>query len=395
MKNVIHFICDILSKMGVTDGNLEFLTAIVSASLTLIVAWGIYMLLSRVVGRYLTRLVEYTEVKWDDVVFNPRVLQGAWQLLLSHMLYATLPACFAAYEGMEMFLHGLCKIIVVISWVVLIVRVLSALFELLSSVDRFAENSFKGICQLFQLLTICGGIIIIVSIMIGRDPVFVLSGLGAIAAVLMLVFQDTILGFVAGIQLTANDMLRPGDWITAPKSNANGIVIDVNLTTVKVQNFDMTIVTIPPYTLVRDSFQNWRGMRDSGGRRIMRSFNIDMTCIRHATPDEIERFSAEPWWNPEYAPGGVAVNLTLFRRYLTWFIKNQPETNTGMTAMVRELQPTPEGLPIEIYLFSREKEWTLYETIQADLLDRILATVDRFGLRVFQRLGSLEPTQRR
>lgn len=385
METFVDYISSLLTDWNVGVTHVKWLTTLVSFTVVAIVSWGIYKLLSRVVNRYVIRLVEFTEVKWDDVIFNPKVLDAIWQLMLTMLLYKLLPDCFKAYPSMESFIHGFCKILVVLGWVQLIVRILRALFNLFSSLDRFAENSFNGICQLFQLLTICGGIIIIVSILIGRDPVFVLSGLGAVAAVLMLVFQDTIMGFVAGIQMTANDMLKPGDWIAAPKYNINGTVLEVNLTTVKVQNFDMTIVTVPPYALVKDSFQNWRGMFDAGGRRIMRSFNIDMTTIRPASADELEKFAAEEWWQPEFAASGKPINLTLFRHYLKWYISGIPSLNREMTYMVRELQPTPEGVPVEVYFFTKETTWVVYEGIQAEAVDQMLAATGHFGLKLFQR----------
>ncbi len=387
MDELIKLVSDQLTEWGVGSTQIRLLTTISSVILTLALCWMLFELLNRVIGKYVSRLVAYTEVKWDDVVFNPRVLKGIWQVITATIISATLPDCFLHYQNIQSFVEGLCRIIVVISWVVLIVRAIRAFFDLFSTVDRFSANSFNGISQLFQLLTICGGIIVIVSILIGRDPLFVLSGLGAMAAVLMLVFQDTILGFAAGIQLSANNMLRPGDWITAPKSNANGTVLEVNLTTVKIQNFDMTIVTIPPSTLVKDSFQNWRGMRESGGRRVMRSFSVDMTSVRFCTATEIDAFSKQPWWQPSFMPkeGEKAVNLTLFRRYLEWYIGNLPTLNTDMTRMIRELQPTPEGLPIEVYFFTREQKWENYEMVQAAMLDHSHAVVNRFGLVIFQR----------
>lgn len=390
MGELIFKLSDLLADWGVGSSQIRATSTLVGVALTLFLAWTIYWVLSRFVDKYVIRIVRYTNVEWDDVVFNPSVLNAVWQLALSLVLYALLPKCFIYYPDSVSGVQGFCKILVVLGWVRVITRTLSSLFELMSSMDRFAENSFKGLCQLFQLLVICGGIIIIISILIGRDPLFVLSGLGAVAAVLMLVFQDTILGFVAGLQLTLNDMLRPGDWITAPHANANGTVLEVSLTTVKIQNFDMTIVTIPPYTLVRDSFQNWRGMQDSGGRRIMRSFNIDLMSVTFATPEQLKDYAKEPWWNDSFADlnGKHPVNLTLLRNYISWYISTIPTLNPEMTWMVRELQPTPEGLPIEIYFFTRQQEWVNYEMVQAETMDHILAIIDHFGLKVYQRAGS-------
>ena len=196
--------------------------------------------------------------------------------------------------------------------------------------------------------------------------------------------RDTILGLVAGVQLSANDMLRPGDWITMPKYGANGYVIEVSLTTVKVQNFDKTITTIPPYALVSDSFQNWRGMWESGGRRIKRALNIDLNTVRFCTPEEVAEFVSAGWLSEEEAAQKV-VNLHVFRNYALDYIRSHPNINHELLQMVRQLQPTPEGLPIEIYCFTQSTVWPEHEATQAELFDHLIASVPQFGLRVFQR----------
>jgi miniconductance mechanosensitive channel len=212
----------------------------------------------------------------------------------------------------------------------------------------------------------------------------ILTGLGASAAILMLVFKDTIMGLVAGVQLSANNMLRPGDWITMPKYGADGTVIEVTLTTVKVQNWDNTITTIPPYALVSDSFQNWRGMRESGGRRIKRSLNIDMTTVHFCTPQQLKNFEKRGWLEGFERTGKEEVNLHVFRHYLERYLRHHPRVNTSLTLMVRQLQPTPQGLPIELYFFSANKDWIPYERLQAEVFDHVLAVLPQFGLKVFQ-----------
>ena len=225
-----------------------------------------------------------------------------------------------------------------------------------------------------------------VATLLDQDATTILAGLGASAAVLMLIFKDSILGLVAGVQLSANDMLRPGDWITMPKYGANGEVMEVSLTIVKVRNFDKTITTIPPYALVSDSFQNWRGMWDAGGRRIMRSINIDLHSIRFCTDEEKNAFVAAGWLDKEKA-GEQIVNLWVFRMYVTNYLKNHPEVEKSLMTMVRQLQPTPEGLPLEIYCFTNTTVWPEYERIQAAIFDHVIAIVPQFGLRIFQRLA--------
>lgn len=362
------------------------LTTVIVIALALTLSWIIYRVLDLYIGKIVLRFVEYTTVKWDDVVFNPKVLHSIWRFVLTILLTQTVPDAMSLYPAMVSPMRALCQILMVMAVTMIIIRLISAVYELTLENDRFKTHSLKGVFQMIQLIFFIIATIVVISIIIGRDPVYILSGLGAAAAVIMLVFQDTILGLVAGIQLSANDMLRPGDWICAPKCNANGVVKEVTLTTVKVQNFDMTIITIPPYTLVKDSFQNWRGMWDSKGRRIMRSINIDMSTVRRLGEDWTERFGDQPWFTPELRSklGERPVNLTLLRSYLQWRILQVPTCRTDMTSMVRELQPTPEGMPVEIYFFTSNIEWVAYEQIQADLIDDILAAVTDFGLRVFQ-----------
>ncbi len=211
-----------------------------------------------------------------------------------------------------------------------------------------------------------------------------LTGLGAGTAILMLVFQDTIKGFVAGVQLITNDMLRPGDWITMQKYGADGDVVDVTLTSVKVRNWDKTITTIPPYALINDSFQNWRGMFDTGGRRVKRSINIDMNTVRFCTEDELARFKEQTWMEGFQGTGAEEVNLYIFRHYVEYYLRHHPKVNSDMTLLVRQLQPTAEGLPIELYFFSADTAWANYERIQGEVFDHIIAILHTFGLKAFQ-----------
>jgi miniconductance mechanosensitive channel len=248
----------------------------------------------------------------------------------------------------------------------------------------------KGFYQMMKLIVICVGTIIIISTLIDKDPVKILTGLGASAAILTLVFKDTIMGLVAGVQLTANDMLRPGDWITMPKYGADGSVLEVTLTTVKVQNWDKTISTIPPYALVNDSFQNWRGMRESGGRRVKRSINIDMHTVRFCTAEELAYFKQQPWMEGFEETGKEEVNLYIFRHYVMYYLTHHPKVNQDMIMLVRQLQPTAQGMPIELYFFSANTAWVKYEALQAEVFDHVLAVVHQFGLKVFQSPSGLD-----
>lgn len=261
---------------------------------------------------------------------------------------------------------------------------LSALYDLSSHQDRLKNHPIKGIYQMLKIVVICVALIIVVSILINKNPGYILTALGASAAVLMLVFKDTIMGLVAGVQLSANDMLRPGDWISMPKYGADGDVEEVTLTTVKVRNWDKTITTIPPYALVSDSFQNWRGMQESGGRRVKRSVYIDMRSISFCTDEQMAEFERRGWLEGVEREDKFVVNLHVFRNYLEDYLQHHPRVNSGMTIMVRQLQPTAQGLPLELYFFSDGTEWVPYEHLQSEILEHVFAVMPTFGLRVFQ-----------
>jgi miniconductance mechanosensitive channel len=254
----------------------------------------------------------------------------------------------------------------------------------------------QGIAQLLKLLTFIVFSILIISTTLGKSPALLLSGLGALTAVLLLVFKDAILGFVASIQIAVNNMLNVGDWIEMPKYGADGDVIEIALTTVKVRNWDNTITTIPTYALISDSFKNWRGMQQSGGRRIKRAINIDINTIRFIKQDELEQLQQRRRLQRFFQQQGVidllaaedVTNITLLRFYIQWTLRQHPSINQHMTLMVRQLQPTEVGLPIEIYCFSADKNWLNYEAIQADIFDKLFAILPVFDLAAFQRIGS-------
>ena len=259
-----------------------------------------------------------------------------------------------------------------------------------------------------QVVLFSVGVILLISILINESPSTIFTGIGASAAILMLVFKDTILGFVAGIQLSANDMLRVDDWISMPKYGADGTVIEITLNTVKVKNFDNTISTIPPYALISESFQNWRGMRESPGRRIKRSINLDMNSVKFCTPEMLEKYrkisllagyiddtenklqtynQTNQIDNTILVNGRRQTNLGVFRAYLQRYLESLPEVNKEMICMVRHLQPTEKGIPMELYFFSSIKDWVIYETIQADVFDHVLAVIPEFDLQIFQELS--------
>ena len=303
---------------------------------------------------------------------------------------------------------NIAQAFIVLSVAMAIVKALTYVNEVYERLPTARNRPIKGYLQVLKILVLCGAVIILISVLIDESPLLLLSGLGAITAVLLLVFKDTILSLVASVQLTTNDMLRVGDWITMPSMDADGDVIDISLHTVKVQNFDKTITTIPTHRLVSDAFQNWRGMSEAGGRRIKRSISIDQNSVRFLSEEEavdLRKFKmlkeylaakrdeiAE--WNARELAGDDApvnarrlTNIGTLRAYISAYLQWHPQIGKHFTLMVRQLPPGPQGLPLEIYCFADTTAWVEYEGIQADIFDHLIAILPEFGLRVFQ-----EPT---
>ncbi|GCB36609.1 mechanosensitive ion channel family protein [Bacteroides faecalis] len=369
-------------------------------------------LLSNVICRHIilravAKLVKRTKATWDDVVFDHKVMIHISRMVAPILIYIAIPIAFPehAQSGLLDFLRRICLIYIIAVFLRFISVFLAAIYHVYSEREQFKDRPLKGLLQTAQVTIFFIGAIVIVSILINKSPTVLLTGLGASAAILMLVFRDTILGFVSGIQLSANNMLKVGDWIAMPKYGADGTVIEVTLNTVKVRNWDNTITTIPPYLLVSDSFQNWQGMRESGGRRVKRSINIDMSSVRFCTPEMLAKYrkiqllkdyidkteEVVEIYNKEHhidnsilVNGRRQTNLGVFRAYLNSYLKSLPTINQELTCMVRQLQPTETGIPLELYFFSAIKDWVPYEEVQADVFDHVLAIIPEFGLRVFQ-----------
>ncbi|MCB9018220.1 MAG: mechanosensitive ion channel [Prevotellaceae bacterium] len=396
---------ELLKYIGIKPNMADSLDRIVILVLIALVA-----ILADVVCRFLLvgvigHIVRRTENKWDDLLLDHKLLNRLALIVPAVIIYVLVPLAFTDETSWLVWTRRCCAVYIV----GVVVRFLSGVIDLLSEISnmtqKFRNHSLKGVFQILQVLLYFVGLIIVVSIIIGRSPATLLAGLGASAAILMLVFKDTIVGFVSGMQLSANNMLKVGDWITAPKSNANGVVIDVSLNTVKVRNFDNTIITIPPYNLVSDSFQNWRGMQESGGRRVMRSINIDMNSVRFCSQEMLDKYRKihllasyideteqrlKTYNEQQSLDDSVLVNglrqtnLGVFRAYLERYIASLPTTNTKMLHMVRQLQPDEKGIPIELYFFSYEKKWEDYERVICDVFDHVLAIVPEFDLYVYQ-----------
>ena len=358
----------------------------------------------KIILRVVAKLVKQTKATWDDIVFNHKVMVNVSRMVAPILIYIAIPIAFPEHADSDLldFLRRLCLIYIIAVFLRFISALFTAVYQVYSEREQYRDKPLKGLLQTAQVILFFIGAIIIISILINQSPMVLLTGLGASAAILMLVFKDSIMGFVSGIQLSANNMLKVGDWITMPKYGADGTVIEVTLNTVKVRNFDNTITTIPPYLLISE---NWQGMQESGGRRVKRSINIDMTSVRFCTPEMLEKYrkiqllanyvdeteKVVEEYNKEHdidnsvlVNGRRQTNLGVFRAYLTNYLRSLPTVNQDMTCMVRQLQPTETGIPLELYFFSANKVWVAYEGIQADVFDHVLAIIPEFGLRVFQ-----------
>ena len=352
----------------------------------LILSFVLTKLFRHVLVPLVQKITARTRVKWDDYIFNERMMMAFSRTIPPIVWYIFLPTVFDEGTMVLAILLKACLVYMVVASIMLINTFLNTLYEISNEHEVLRNRPLKGVYQMISLLAIAVGIIIIVSILIDKDATRILAGLGASAAVLMLIFKDSLLGLVAGIQLTVNDMLHPGDWITMNKYGANGYVTEVPLTTVKVQNFDKTITTIPAYALVSDSFQNWRGMHESGGRRIKRYINIDITTVHFCSEEELRSLASKGLYSADKMDDSDGVvNLYVFRRYALDYICNRKDINQDFMRMVRVLQPTSEGLPVEIYCFTSNTEWLVYESIQGAIFDHLIAMLPAFGLRAFQR----------
>ena len=390
METINNELMSWLYQWGVADGVALWM---VRAILVLAIVLIIYVFDKICRGIFIPsvrKVTAKTQTTWDDYLLSDKVLNNVCHLIPAVVFYVLIPLAFDSASQMLDLILKCCNIYITVVIVKLVCAFLTSLYAISTEHEKLKNHSMKGFYQMLKLVVICIGAIIIISELIGKDPIAILTGLGAGTAILMLVFQDTIKGLVAGIQLTANDMVRPGDWITMPKYGADGDVIEVTLTTVKVRNWDKTITTVPPYALVNDSFQNWRGMFDIGGRRVKRSINIDMNTVRFCTEEEMAYFKQQPWMEGFEATGKEEVNLYLFRHYMDYYLRHHPKVNQDMIMLVRQLQPTNHGLPIELYFFSANTMWVKYESLQAEVFDHVLAIVHQFGLKVFQSPSGLD-----
>lgn len=386
MDQITKYIEELLAYTTLSGGWLSFVTMFALCAVTALVAWLVYMLCIKVVTPLLVRITKHTDMIWDDYLLNPQVLHSACHVVPAIVVWQMLPPLFIANHVIQTLASKATAIYITITVMRLAITFIGSfkLFDSEKDHRTAAQQYFHSFCGVLKIVVLFLGVIVIVAIVIDRSPLTLLAGLGATSAVLMLVFKDSITGLVAGIRLTSNNMVSKGDWITVDKLGANGVVEDITLSTVKVRNFDNTIVTLPPQKLIEDSFQNWQGMQQSGGRRVTRMIYIDFHSIGIADDNLKQRLVERKLINKADMHTNV-VNLTLFRNYIEWWISNNKEVNTDLTFMVRQLQPTNTGLPIEVYFFLKNKEWKTYEHNLAEIMERIYAFAPEFGLKIYQR----------
>ena len=368
--------------------------------LFLLALFCLCFLMNFIVKKMLIRLIEFlikkTKNAWDDTLVKHKVFSTLSHMVPAIVIYLTTPYVFDDFPDLIPFILRLTNAYIATVIIIVIINFMNVLQYFFEKTKFFNDNPLQSYFQLAKMT---------ISFLLDKSPFYFFSALGAMTVVLLLIFKDTIMGFVASIQLSVNDMLHIGDWVTMPKYDADGDVIEINLTTIKIQNWDKTITTIPTYAFIADSFKNWRGMTASGGRRIKRSLYIKISSIKFCSPDILDRFKKFHLiqayveeksqkitaFNREHSidksnliNGRNLTNIGVFRVYAENYIRNNPDINLNMTCMVRQLKSTEKGLPIEIYTFSKQQDWVTYERIVSDMFDHLIAAVPEFDLEIFQ-----------
>ena len=356
------------------------------AVLMICIAVGLDYLCQSIFVGGMKKYTKHSPHVWNTLLMKRRVFHNLIHTIPGILIYALLPMAFVRGKELLLISQKICAIYIIMSLLLALNGVLLMILDVYTEKATAKNRPMKGFIQVLQVLLFCVGGIIMIAILVNKSPASLFAGLGASAAILMLVFKDTILGFVAGIQLSANDMVRLGDWITLPSGNANGVVQEITLNTVKIQNFDNTISTVPPYSLVSNPFQNWRGMVESGGRRVMKNITLDLTTLKFCTPEMLDNFRKEIPLLADYQPeeGVIPTNSQVYRVYIERYLCSLPVVNQDLDLIISQKEATEYGVPIQVYFFSRNKIWKEYERIQSDIFDHLLAMVPKFELKVYQ-----------
>ncbi len=396
---------DWLLSLGISEDLTPYIVSGSAVIAVLLLSAVANFIAKRYIVSTLAFVASRSESKWDDAVLRPGVLNRIAHLVPALIIYKLTPIALEGYDSAITFVTRALLIYMIVILMLVLYALLDTGEDVYEEFPASRDVPIKGFIQILKIVLFFMTAIFVISIILDKTPLYLLSGIGALAAVMTLVFRDSILGFVAGIQLAANRMVAVGDWIEMPNYGADGDVLEVALTTVKVQNWDKTITTIPTYALISGSFKNWRGMAESGGRRIKRSVNIDIGTIRFCDQKMLDRYG-KIQYIAEYienkrkeleafnrtahivgdslANGRHLTNVGTFRAYIVAYLGHHPMINKDMTFLVRQLPPSQYGLPIEIYVFSADKAWANYEAIQADIFDHTLAVAPEFDLRIYQ-----------
>ncbi len=405
MNNITHFIYDYLVKVGITESSAEYLNMIILLLISLLIIFVVDYIVRRLLINISSKLAIKTKTNFDDILITNKVPRNIAHIIPLLITLELVPIIFSDFQYTENIIEKLLQVFTIVLTLWIVRSILNTLKDYFKTLPRLKDKPIDSYIQVFMIIAWVAGLMFAFAIITGIPIWKFLTGLGAASAVIILVFKDTIMGFVASIQVSINDMVRIGDWITFEKYGADGDVIEINLATVKVQNFDKTITTIPTYALISDSFKNWRGMVDSNGRRIKRSLGIKMNSIKYLTDNEItklkgiqliseylemrqekiETYNHENTIDKKLLLNGRNLtNIGVFRKYAEEYILQHSAINKDMMIMVRQLAPTTQGLPIEIYAFSADKRWENYEYIMADVFDHLLAAVPYFDLEIFE-----------
>ncbi len=395
-----------LSGLGLTGGNSLVLEKALLVAGALLLSIAGYLIAKNILISVIRRIVTRTKARWDDIVFSEVLLRRLAHFIPALIIFFSAPAIFPHTGVVSLIIQRAAIVYVVLISILSIDAFLVSINELYETLSVSRSRPIKGYIQLVEIFVyIIGGVLVIATV-IGKSAVGILSGIGALTAVLLLVFRDSLLGLVASVQLSANKMVQIGDWVEIPKFNANGFVTEINLQTIKVKNFDNTITSLPSYSLISESFKNWSAMQRAGGRRIERSILIDINSIRFCTPEMIERYrkislirdyidsklseieehNGRPEIEATEHPANARrlTNIGTFRAYITAYLKNHPQVRQDPDFLIRQLEPNEHGLPLQIYVFSSDTRWSAYEALQADIFDHLLSIIPEFDLAVYQ-----------
>lgn len=392
-----------LSGIGVSDQWIEYVKLIVMLAIVVIIVYLLQFLVRNILQFVFKRVANITKLSFFNYTVKNKLPHYLALVVPYSFVRGAIPVVFYDFKTLILPLIKLTDIYMVFMVIWTIMALIRSFGDVLQEKPGFKNKPMKSYLQVIQIILFIFGAVVIYSVLTGRSATAFFAAMGAASAVLLLMFKDTIMGFVGSIQISTNDLVRIGDWITMSKYGADGDVEEINLTTVKVRNFDKTITTIPTYALISDSFQNWRGMKDSGGRRFKRALNIKHDCIRFLTDEELEKYKQYDGLKQyietkqtEYAklnkqPGNNLpinqhriTNNDLFMQYGIYYLRNHPKISQNMTLLVRQLSPTPQGLPIELYTFTNTTIWAEYETILAEIVNHLLSVVKFFDLRIYE-----------